>query len=392
MDEQSRIEYSKMSRRGLVSLAGAGSLAALFGDTNAFGSSAVDLGALAANGKFNPDKESGAISVFEWEGYDAKEMWAQYTASKYGKSSPLKFTFLQDDQQALAKVAAGAKYDIIHPCVAYTTDWVDAGLIQPWDTSMLPDFKGIPAAIRKGGNIGGKQYHVAFDVGFSTICYDADAVDPDDAKSWALYTKSKYKGKMACFSDGVAITKIGALINAGSPINPNHLTSAQIDASKKTMMKVKKNLRSFWTSQTQTVNDFVNGNLIATYAWPDGYWRIKNHPKMKGRNIQYMWPKEGRLAWVCGFVLSADTKVPGRSHLAVAAANTPKTAAWLVDAFQYSPAEGGPNVRKLIKNKKLIKAFSLDDPTAFAAPRAWFEVPLKNRKDYVAAAEEVKAS
>ena len=392
MDEQSRIEYSKMSRRGLVSLAGAGSLAALFGDTNAFGSSAVDLGALAANGKFNPDKESGPISVFEWEGYDAKEMWASYNASKYAKSSPLKFTFLQDDQQALAKVAAGAKYDIIHPCVAYTTDWNDAGLIQPWDTAMLPDFKGIPAAIRKSGNIGGKQLHVAFDVGFSTIVYDADAVDPDDAKSWSLYLNTKYKGKMACFSDGVAITKIGALINAGGPINPNKLTSAQIEASKKTMMKAKKNLRSFWTSQTQTVNDFVNGNLIATYAWPDGYWRIKNHPKMKGRNIKYMWPKEGRLAWVCGFVLSADSKVPGRSHLAVAAANSPKTAAWLVDAFQYSPAQGAPSVRKLIKNKALIKAFSLDDKSAFAPPRAWFEVPLKNRKDYVAAAEEVKAS
>ena len=392
MDEQSRIEHSKMTRRGLVGLTGAGSLAALFGATDAFGSSNVDLSKLAASGKFNPDKESGAISLFEWEGYDAKEMWAQYNASKYAKSSPLKFTFLQDDQQALAKVAAGAKYDVMHPCVAYTTDWKDAGLIQPWDTSMLPDFKGIPAAIRKGGTIGGKQYHVAFDVGFSTICYDADAVDPADADSWSLYLNSKYKGKMACFSDGVAIIKIGALINAGGPINPNHLTSAQIDAAKKTMMKAKKNLRSFWTSQTQTENDFINGNLIATYAWPDGYWKIKNHPKMKGRNIKYMWPKEGRLCWVCGFVLSADTKVPGRSHLAVAAANSPKTAAWLVDAFQYSPAQGAPSVRKLIKNKALIKAFSLDDPTAFAAPRAWFEVPLKNRKDYVAAAEEVKAS
>ena len=392
MDEQSRIEYSKMSRRGLVSLAGAGTLAALFGNAKAFGSGAVDLSALAANGKFNPDKESGPIRIFEWEGYDAKEMWSKYTASKYAKSSPLKFTFLQDDQQALAKVAAGAKYDIIHPCVAYTPDWVAAGLIQPWDTSMLPDFKGIPAAIRKGGNIGGKQYHVAFDIGFSTIVYDADAVDPADAKSWSLYTKSKYKGKMSCFSDGVAITKIGALINAGGPINPNKLNQAQIDASKKTMMKVKKNLRSFWTSQTQTVNDFVNGNLIATYAWPDGYWRIKNHPKMKGRNIKYMWPAEGRLAWVCGFVLSADTKVPGRAHLAVAAANTPKTAAWLIDAFQYSPAQGAPSVRQLIKTKALIKAFSLDDPTAFAAPRAWFEVPLENRRAYVAAAEEVKAS
>ena len=31
---------------------------------------------------------------------------------------------------------------------------------------------------------------------------------------------------------------------------------------------------------------------------------------------------------------------------------------------------------ELIKNKDLIKEFSLDDPTAFAPPRAWFEAPL----------------
>ena len=392
MDEQSRIEQAKLSRRGLVGLAGAGSLAALFGGESAFASSSVDLGALAQQGKFNPDKESGAIKLFEWEGYDAKEMWAQYNASKYAKSSPLKFTFLQDDQQALAKVAAGAQYDVVHPCVAYTLDWQKAGLIQPWDTSMLPDLNGIPAAIRKSGQVDGKQYHVAFDVGFSTLCYDADQIDPADHDSWSLYLNSKYKGKLGCFSDGVAIIKIGALINEGKPINPNTLTSKQIEASKKTMMKAKKNIRSFWTSQNQTENDFINGNLIATYTWPDGYWKIKNHPKMKGRNIKYMWPKEGRLAWVCGFVLSADTKVAGRSHLAVAAANSPKTAAWLVDAFQYGPAQGAASVQKLIKNKKLIKAFSLDDKTAFAPPRAWFEAPLPNRKEYTAAAEEVKAS
>jgi spermidine/putrescine-binding protein len=103
-------------------------------------------------------------------------------------------------------------------------------------------------------------------------------------------------------------------------------------------MKWKPNLRNYWTSQTDTVNDFVNGNLVATYTWPDGYWKIKNHPKMKGRNIKYMWPSEGRLAWVCGFVLSAATKQPGRASLALASANTPTAGAALTDNFQYASA------------------------------------------------------
>ena len=66
--------------------------------------------------------------------------------------------------------------------------------------------------------------------------------------------------------------------------------------------------------------------------------------------------------------------------------------------FLANPALPAKGVQELIKDKKLIKAFSLDDPTAFAPPvstgahGAWFERPIPNRAEYVKAAEEVKAS
>jgi spermidine/putrescine transport system substrate-binding protein len=406
------MEGKKLDRRGFVALTGAASLGALLaacGGGNAPSEPAATTAAAAgattetaggetaaataaAAAAFDAASEpDGKIEVFEWAGYEAPEMWADYINGPYGKASPLKFTFLENDQQALAKVASGYNPDIIHPCIAYTKDWAAAELIQPWDTSLLPDFSGIPTSISGGGVIDGKQYHVPFDIGFSTLTYRADKIplSPDD-ESWNVLLNTDYAGKMATFSDDVTIIKIGALINEGA-IDPNVLTSEQIQAAKETMIKVKPNLRNFWDSQTDTVNDFVNGNLWATYTWPDGYWKIKNHPKMKDVEIRYMSPKEGRLAWVCGFVLNTQTERPGRAHAAVAAANEPKTAAWLTDAFQYGAAQQD-GVTELIKDKALIKAFSLDDPSAFAPPRAWFEKPLDNRKEYVDASAEVKAS
>jgi spermidine/putrescine transport system substrate-binding protein len=413
------MDPKKLDRRGFLALTGATSIAALLaacgggGGTGASTQPAATTEApagttaappatteappattaAAAGPKFDPASEpDGAIEVFEWAGYDAKEMWAPYTGGDYGQKSPLKFTFLENDQQALAKVASGYNPDIIHPCIAYWPDWNAAGLIQPFDTSLLPDYQGIPEAVRAGG-VGedGLTYHVPFDIGFSALTYRADKIPLDPAnESWNVLLDSAYKGKMSIVSDEVAIIKIGALINEG-PIDPNKLTTEQIQASKETMLKVKPNLRNFWGSQTDTVNDFVNGNLWATYTWPDGYWNIKNHPKMKGVDIRYMWPKEGRLAWVCGFVLNSNTERPGRSTLAVAGADAPSVGAWLTDAFQYTSAQQA-GVRELIKDKALIKAFSLDDPTAFAPPRAWFEVPLPNRREYLEAASEVKAS
>ena len=127
-------------------------------------------------------------------------MWQQYKDGPYGTKSPLKFTLLDDDTQALAKVASGYSPDIVHPCIAYTQQWKDGGLIQPLDLNLLPDFGGIPDAIKAGGVIDGVPYHMPFDVGFSCLTYDADAISFDNVggeESWEILLDDTYKGKMA---------------------------------------------------------------------------------------------------------------------------------------------------------------------------------------------------
>jgi spermidine/putrescine transport system substrate-binding protein len=351
----------------------------------------------AAGGSFDPATEPGGpIEVFTWAGYDDSEkegapwMWSQYQDGEYNADSPLKFTFLEDDQQALAKVASGYSPDIIHPCIAYTVQWKEAGLIQPLDMALLPDYDGIPEAISAGGMVDGAQYMVPFDVGFSCLTYDADVINFDNVggeESWEVLLDDRFKGRMALFSDDVAIIKIGHLINEGA-VDPNVQTTEQIAAAKETALKIKPNLRNYWTSQTDTVNDFVNGNLDATYTWPDGYWKIKNHPKMKGRNIKYMQPVEGRMVWVCGMVLNAQSQQPGRSMLAMASTGTPQASANLTDLYQYAGAQKA-GVDELITDKALITTFGIDDPSLWEAPKAWPQKPVEPYAEYIAAGTEV---
>lgn len=416
------MDEKKLDRRGFVALTGAVSLGALLaacGGTEQAAPPAEEPAAppaetaappaettappaetaappAPAGPKFDPASEpDGPIEFFEWAGYDdtAPWMWQTYLDSEYNAKSPLKFTFLENDVQALAKVASGYSPDAIHPCIAYWPDFNSAGLIQPFDTSLLPDLEGIPEAIRAGGvdSATGLTYHVPFDVGFSSLIYRADKIPLDPAaESWSLVLDEQYAGKMALYSDPVTIIKIGALINEGA-INPNKLTSEQIAASKETMIKAKPNIRNFWDNNQGNIDDFINGNVWATYVWPDGYLQALRHEKMQGVDVRYMWPTEGRLGWVCGFVLGANTERPGRTTLAVAAANTPAAGAALTDNFAYGSAQQ-QGVQELIKDTELIEIFSLNDPSAFAAPRAWFEEPLPNRQEYAEAGEAVKAA
>jgi len=400
----------QLDRKGFLALSGTTGLAAFMaacggsssgGGGDADGGGAADAGSTAAAvPALDPASEPGGpIEIFTWAGYDndpeagAPWMWEQYETGPYAADSPLKWTFLEDDTQALAKVASGYSPDIVHPCVMWVPQWKEGGLIQPLDLSLLPDYEGIPAAIRVGGEIEGQTWFVPFDVGFSTLTYDADAINFDEVggeETWQILLDSRYAGKMSMFSDPTSIIGVSHMMNEGA-VDPNVLTTEQIAAAKETALKWKPNLRNYWTSQTDTINDFVNGNLLATYTWPDGYWRIKNHPKMKDRNIKFMQPKEGRLAWVCGMVLGSATKQPGRATMAIAAANTPQAGASLTDIYQYSSAQQA-GVMDLIQDKALISAFEIDNPSAWEPPKAWFEHAIPNYREVIAAGEEVKAS
>ena len=392
---------ARMNRRGFVAMTGAASLTAFLaacggssssGDS---GSSSADTSAGPVS--FDPATEpDGALEIFTWAGYDdspkdgAPFMWSQYETGPYGKKSPLRFTLLDDDTQALAKVASGFSPDIIHPCGGFIAKWQEAGLIQALDISLLPDWDGIPESLKNPGHIGDEYFHMPFDTGFTSLTYDADVVDFSalgGEETWKILLDSAYKGRTSLFRGPDEVIAIAALANRGAK-NPIVLTLDEIAAAKETAFKMKANVRNYWTSQNDTVNDFVNGNIVMTSTWPDGFWKIKNHPKMKDRNIKYMQPVEGRLVWVCGMVLSAATEQPGRAMVAMASTGTPQASADLTDYFQYAGAQKA-GVSELITDKDLIKVFGIDDPKLWEAPMAWPQGQPSPYKEYIAAGTEV---
>jgi hypothetical protein len=101
-----------------------------------------------------------------------------------------------------------------------------------------------------------------------------------------------------------------------------------------------------------------------------------------------MQPVEGRLTWICGMVLNAASKQPGRAMMAMAAANTPAAGAALTDNFQYASGQKA-GVQELIQDKALITAFGLDDATLWEPPKAWPQVAVQPYKEYIDAGTEV---
>lgn len=332
--------------------------------------------------------KTSPLVVHDWSYYQKDFAGFKAYFQKYGVP---KYITFNTDQAELARAASGAiTYDLTHPCIAYIPDWQAAGLVGEIDTKKFTAWKSVNKELAKPGMVGGKPYGIPWDWGYSTPMYRGDKFEPS-AQSWeAILFDKKLKNKVTMYDEGVAIIKIGALINGHQ--NVNTLTPKQINQSRDTMIKAKANIVSFWQSETQAMQDFISGKVWVTYAWPDTYAQVVAKPAMKNAKVVYMQPKEGMLAWICAFAIAAE---PKNEDLAYAYLNTAYSAPamdYLVNAFYTGGSAMTPAI--LAKTpKKFVKQFHLDSlNTALKPPKVWLEQHLENRNAYLKAYTQVKSA
>ena len=163
--------------------------------------------------------ESGRLQVLDWAGYGndgGQPMFASYV-KQYPNNKP-QFTYMTNESDALAKLHAGLKVDIFRPYVGWTKYFATSGLVQPWDTSKIPNFKYLNPAMVKAGQYNGKQYGIPEDWGFDALLYRTDKVKPK-SNSWGLMFDERYKGKIAWYDDLGMITTTGLYLGVKDPWN-----------------------------------------------------------------------------------------------------------------------------------------------------------------------------
>src|SRR5215470_5883122 len=192
--------------------------------------------------------ETGRLQVLDWAGYGndgGQTMFARYV--KQHPANKPQFTYMTNESDALAKLHAGLKADLFRPYVGWVKYFATSGLVQPWDTSKLTNFKRLNPFMVKAGQYGGKQYGIPDDWGFDAILYRSDKVKPK-ARSWGLLFDDRYKGKIAWFDD------LNMLVIAGLYLHhprPWRQTDAELKKSRDFLIKKKKLARLIWSSETE---------------------------------------------------------------------------------------------------------------------------------------------
>jgi spermidine/putrescine transport system substrate-binding protein len=305
-------------------------------------------------------------------------MFAQYVKQHAGNKP--QFTYMTNESDALAKIHAGLKPDLFRPYVGWVKYFASSGLVQPWDTSLIPNVKHLNKFMLKAGQYNGKQYGIPADWGFDAILYRSDKVKPK-AKSWSLIFDDRYKGRISWFDDLNMLTVAGLYRGVKDPWNQS---DSELAASQKFLIDKKKNVRLIWSSETNLWEAFGSGDVWIAYAWPNDWVQMKK----KGLPVVYMRPKEKPIAWVGMLMLLQGTPRPQLAHAYANAWSSTASAKWLEDNYGY----GHANTVARPSSSDLLHALQLTNPRAVTEPAAHLDRDIPRRAVYARMWEQVKAS
>ena len=317
--------------------------------------------------------------VFTWGGYELPEFHQTYI-DKHGMSP--NFVLFGDEDEAFAKVAAGFRPDLSHPCSPLTKKWRDAGLTQAIDTSRLSNWPDIFPALQdlEGTQFDGEQWFMPFDWGRTSITYRTDLVDIEE-ESLGLLWDERYAGRLAVI-DAAGDTLAIAAIYAG--IDPFNMSSEELDTVVDLLRKQRPLLRMYTNDLTSVAQALASGELVAALTWDDTAAGLK----AEGIPVKFMEPKEGVLTWVCGLVLLKDAPNLDRAYDVIDAFIDPSAGQYLISEYGY----GHSNAKsfELVSDERLAELGIPKDPTELLYSGVFFQL-FKDYEKTITMFEEVKA-
>jgi spermidine/putrescine transport system substrate-binding protein len=333
-------------------------------------------------------QEPGGLQVFDWSGYgngdyypgkERQYLWADY--QKATGDTP-KFILFENDDAGYTKVVAGARYDVIHPCAYRFKDYVDLGVVQPWDTSLIPNYKQLNPTIEQFGLVDGKLYFIVEDWGFIAPLYRADKVQPRE-DSWSLLWDDRYAKRIA-WIDTLEMLVIAGYYHQVS--DPWTMTDDELGQMRDFLIS-KKHLVSFlWDQSYDLWRAFKQGDVWIGYSWPD----TVGYATTAGMDVVYMQPKEGRISWSCGLGLFSDSANYHHAHAYADSWSTTKAALFLESYYYYGHANTTLDLSQLPPN--IVKAFSLDNLDVLSPPLSHPESWISRRDVYSQYWSEVLAA
>lgn len=240
------------------------------------------------------------LLVLDWAGFEVEGLYQSYK-DKNGDGPT--YTFFGSDDEAFQKVASGFKSDVTHPCSQMVGKYREAGLIEPWDVSKIPDFANLDPKFLNSEVFQDKDgvWYIPTDWGVTAVAYNTDEVPAEDVASLQVFADPKYAGRISLPNSSDDVWALAYL--ATGVTDWTNITDEQFTAAADWLRVVHANVRSYWNDPAEMAQIMASGEVLIAWSWNDGvnYLKQDNYPVGYQRA-----PKEGISTWFCGMVNMKD--------------------------------------------------------------------------------------
>lgn len=271
--------------------------------------------------------------VFDWAGWEMDGVLTEYVA-KHGQKPT--YSFFADDDEAFQKVSSGFKSDVTHPCVASLPRYREADLIEPWDTSKIPEFANLNPAFLESSYVkdDGGVWFIPTDYAYTAIAYNTTEVPAEDVASLQVFTNPKYAGRISLPDNSDDVWALAFL--ATGLTSWDNVTDEQFQAAADWLRSVHPNVRAYWADPAELSQLMATGEVLVSWSWNDGVALLQDEGFPVGFNRA---PAEGASTWYCGYVNMKDA--PGSEDKAYDFINSmlaPPSAQTFLDELGYAHA------------------------------------------------------
>jgi len=262
---------------------------------------------------------SGEVNVLMWSDYLPAGFLAAF---KEKTGITVNYTGIGSNEEIINKMKAtnGRGVDICSPTNMRSPQWIELGLLQPFDYGRIPNLSNVNPAMLKVGdeewNFEGKGSHWLPHIwGTEGVAWRTDMWSPPregEIPSYGDIWQEDVKGK-TMMRPHSGMLGAGLYLETTGQLEPGAMKGAYND--EETMRKVwtvvtdfcianKDQVRLFWNDADSQKNGFLNDGVVVGQTWDGPPITMMNN----GDPVQYRAPAEGSLAWVDGMSLSAGAE------------------------------------------------------------------------------------
>jgi len=264
--------------------------------------------ALTANAK-------DQLHLYNWNNYIAPE-----TVKRFEEQCKCEVvqTYYSDNEELLAKLAAGAKgYDVLVPTSNAVQALIKGGQLKPIDKSQLPNLKNIDPAYLNTPFDPDNKYSVPYAMSLTVIGYNDQKIKelglPTD--TWAVVFDPKYVEKI---KGRVTVLDSSSELFAAALKHLGYSATDVEEAHWKQAVDLIKKAKPFWAAfnASSYIKELTVGNIWLVHGYSNDIFQANLDAQAAGRpfHILHGLPKEGAVLAVDNMVIHKDAPRPDLAH------------------------------------------------------------------------------